>query len=96
MIHALFWYFQALPSTIEQHLNRLFLYITNFEASLVYRSIRYLALATIEPPDLITQVSVAGRTFTTLTSDTALEIQSSTAWLLWTRPKPFTPMAQPH
>ena len=83
-ICALFWYFQAPASTIEQHLNGLVLYITSFEASLLYRSIRYLALAKIELPDLIIRVSVAGRTFTSPTSSTALEIQPSTAWLLWT------------
>ena len=70
MICALFWYSQAPPSTIEQRLNRLVLYIASLEASLVCRSIRYVALETMEPPSLTIQVPGAGLTLTTRTSGT--------------------------
>lgn len=94
VIYALFWYFQGPASTVEQRLNRLVSYIARFIASLLYQDIRHAALATITPPSLITQILGDGRTFITLTSSTASEIQSSTTWLLWTRPKLFPPRTQ--
>ena len=74
MICALFWYSQAPASTIEQRLNQLVLYIASLEALLVYRSIRYVALATMELPGLTIRASGVEVTFTTLKSGTSVGV----------------------